>query len=226
MSETTQPVDTQPVAQVPAPTPVPATPIAAIAGHDVKEVKFNFRENKELGTKRASVSLQLQFLNLDGLIDIINRNDAKEVALVLETLQAPIVSQARDQVDANETITQDKLDMVALSWNAIANQEPAARRGGGIPKEQWEAFVADYLEVMPAVTGKTPEQVKNAATILGNKFSAVKTNKPVLEFLAAQLDLYFTSTPNASEYVDCYEFLKNKATTLLSANDADLLKNL
>ena len=194
--------------------------------YTTKEVKFNFRANKELGTKRPSVTLAIKVLTLEGLVDILEGGDEKEIALVLETLQAPILEQARSQVDENEAITADTLDNSKLSWNYISRLEPAARRGGGIPKETWEAFVADYIEVMPAVTGKTVDQVTRAATLLGNKLSSVKGNKPVLEFLRGALDLYFSNTGKTEEFVECYEFLVNKADALLTASDEELLKNL
>jgi hypothetical protein len=197
-----------------------------VAAYAEKEVKFNFRENKELGTKRPSVSLTLRVLTLQGLVNILNGGDEKQVSLVLETLQKPILEQAREQVDANETISTATLDYSKLSWEAISKLEPAARRGGGIPKEVWEAFVVDYIEVMPAVTGKTIEQVTRAATIFGQKLSSVKSNKPVLTALRGFLDLYFANTPKADEFVDCYEFLINKAEALLAADDTALLENL
>jgi hypothetical protein len=191
-----------------------------------KEVKFNFRKNAELGTKRPSISLAINFLTLEGLVDILEGGDEKEIALVLETLQSPILTEARNQVDENEAITQDSLDSSKLTWNYISRLEPAARRGGGIPKETWEAFVADYIEVMPAVTGKTKDQVTRAASLLGNKLSSVKGNKPVLTFLRDALDVYFSATSKSEEFVECYEFLVNKADALLKASDEELLKNL
>jgi hypothetical protein len=191
-----------------------------------KEVKFNFRKNVELGTKRPSVTLALKVLTLEGLVDILEGGDEKEIALVLETLQAPILAEARNQVDENESINSDTIDHVKLTWNFISRLEPAARRGGGIPKETWEAFVADYIEVMPAITGKTADQVTRAASLLGSKLSSVKGNKPVLGFLRQALDLYFTATNKTEEFVECYEFLVNKADSLLKASDEELLKNL
>lgn len=199
---------------------------ANVTNYATDEVTFNFRKNTELGTRRPSVTLGINFLTLNGLIEIINRGNEKEVALVLETLRTPILDQAKAQVDENETITQDTLDTDKLSWSAISQLEPAARRGGGIPKETWELFTADYIAVMPAVVNRTPEQVTRAATLLANKLSACKGNKPVLKFLREQLDMYFSATSKAEEVVECYQFLVNKADTLLAANDAELLKNL
>jgi hypothetical protein len=191
-----------------------------------KEVKFNFRKNAELGTKRPTVALQLKMLSLQGLVHVLESGDEKQINLILETLQAPILDQARIQVDENEAITQETLQADKLTWEAISKLEPAARRGGGIPKETWEAFVVDYIEVMPAVTGKTKDQATRAASLLGNKLSSVKGNKPVLKFLRESLDLYFASTTKTEEFVECYEFLVDKADAMLKADDADLLKNL
>lgn len=205
------------------------TPIAVpahVGNYQPKEVKFNFRQNKELGTKRASVTLNVNVLTLQGLVDILNGGDEKQINLILETLQIPILEQARAQVDENESISAETFDASKVTWEFISKLEPAARRGGGIPKETWELFVADYIEVMPGVTGKTVEQATKAATLLGNKLSSVKGNKPVLTFLRAQLDLWFASTSKSEDFVDCYQFLVNKADTLLTADDAELLKNL
>lgn len=198
----------------------------AVAAYAEKEVKFNFRENKELGTKRPSVSLPVKVLTLQGLVAILEGGDEKQVNLVLETLQAPIMDQLRAQVDANEAITAETVDYDKLSWDYISKLEPAARRGGGIPKETWEAFVVDYIEVMPAVTGKTAEQITRAASLLGNKLASVKGNKEVLKFLRGQLDLYLSSTAKGEEFAECYEFLVNKADTMLKADAAELLANL
>lgn len=197
----------------------------AVANHAAKEVKFNFRKD-ELGNKRPSVTLQVNVLTLQGLVSILEAGDEKQIGLILETLQTPILDQARAQVDENESISQETLDTSKLSWEYISKLEPATRRGGGIPKEVWEAFVADYIEVMPAVTGKTKEQVSRAATLLGNKFSAVKGAKPILAFLRTQLDLYLSSTSKSEEFAACYEFLAKKADDLLQASDATLLANL
>jgi hypothetical protein len=199
---------------------------ASAGAYMEKEVKFNFRENKELGTKRPSVTLPVKVLTLQGLVAILESGDEKQISLVLETLQTPIMEQLRAQVDANETISTESVDYDKLTWDAISKLEPAARRGGGIAKETWEAFVVDYIEVMPGVSGKTVEQVTRAATIFANKLASVKGNKPVLKALRGFLDMYLTSTPKAEEFMECYEFLINKADALLAADDAELLKNL
>lgn len=193
---------------------------------EVKEVKFNFKKDKELGTKRPSVELGIPVPTVDGVVDILTRGEEKEVALLMDAIHGVVVDQARQQVNDKEDITQENLDMDKLTWTAIANLPPAARRGGGIAKEQWEEFGKDYGAVMPAVTGKTAEQIGNAVKILLAKFQPIKTNKPVLKFFKEQLALYIANTPNLEEYQENVDFLNNKVDELLQADEAALLNNL
>lgn len=189
----------------------------------MREVKFNFRKDS-LGNKRASIVKQIPVPTLDGLIAIIEAG-GKQLDLVLDTLADVVYGQARQQVDA-EDYSEEKWDENALAWEVIANLPKAERRGGGIPKEQWEAFSKDYLEVMPAATKKTLEQCGNAAKLFVTKFQACKTNKKVLAHLQDLLNVWFANTPNAEDFSDCFEFLSNKVDTLLKADEASLLQNL
>jgi len=191
---------------------------------DVKEFKFYFRKD-ELGNKRPEVVLKVPVPSVEGIVAILQAG-GKELDLLLDTVADVVASQARSIVDETIDVSQDTFPMNKVTWTYIANLEKAARRGGGIPKETWEAFAKDYVEVMPSITGKTQEQIGNAAKILLNKFSAVKTQKPVLHLLKDQLALYVSNSLNADQYIDCVEFLLNKADTLLSMTEADLLANL
>lgn len=189
-------------------------------------VKFNFKKDKELGTKRPSVELTIPVPTIDGVVDILTRGVEKEVNLLMDAIRSVVVDQARQQVNDKEDITQDSLNLDSLTWEAIANMPPAARRGGGIAKEQWEEFGKDYATVMPAVTGKTAEQIGNAVKILLAKFQPIKTNKKVLSFFQEQIALYAANTPNAEDYQENIEFLNNKVEELLKADEASLLQNL
>ena len=191
---------------------------------DSREFKFYFRKD-EFGNKRPAVELKLPTPSVEGIIAILEKG-GKGLELLLDTVADVIGEQARSLVDENLDISQENFPFAKASWEYISNLEKAARRGGGIPKEIWEAFAKDYVEVMPSVTGKTAEQVSNAAKILLNKFSAVKTQKPVITLLKAQIALYVANSANAEQYQDCVEFLLNKADTLLNMTEADLLANL
>lgn len=205
-----------------------AHPVDILANYDnkvdAKDFKFHFRKD-ELGNKRPSVELKLLVPSVEGVVAIL-QNGGKGLELLMDTVSDVIAAQARSIVDENLEVTQETFPLDKVTWDFIANLEKAARRGGGIPKETWEAFAADYIEVMPSITGKTPEQVGNAAKILLNKFSSVKTQKPVLKLLKDQLGLYTTNSANAEQYTECVDFLLNKADTLLNMTEADLLANL
>jgi hypothetical protein len=209
---------------------------------ETKEVKFHFKKIKvkdeatglETENKRPTVELILPVPSVEGIIDIFNAPDAidangmpnKSLSLLLEAIHDVVINRARELVNDKEDINQDNFPIAELAWDKIANLPRAERRGGGISKEVWEEFAKDYIEVMPAVTGKSAEQVGNAAKILLNKFNQVKTNKPVLKLLKEQLALYCTSSPNAETYEDCIKFLLDKADALLNMDEAQLLQNL
>lgn len=191
---------------------------------DVRAFKFHFKKN-ELGVKRPTVEVDLPVPSVEGLIEILETG-GKGLEYLLEVCADAVASQARSIVNDTEDINQANFPLDKLAWDVIANLPKAERRGGGISKEIWEAFAADYVAVMPGVTGKSAEAVGNAAKLLLGKFQAVKTNKPVLRLLKDQLALYLTNSPNAETYQECVEFLDGKADALLAMDEAALLNNL
>lgn len=195
---------------------------------DKKTYKFNFRTMKdEFGneSKRPSIELDIPVPSVEGLVAILE-NGGKGLDLLLEVVGNFVIQQAKGQVDDNEAITQETLDTSKLTWEFIANLPKAERRGSGIPKETWEDFSADYIEVMPALTGKTVEQVTNAAKAFVNKFSALKTNKPAINILKAQLGIYMSGSPNAGNFTDVLELLTERADKFLNMTEADYVANL
>lgn len=196
---------------------------------DVRDFKFHFKKVKDeatgLESKRPTVELSLPVPSVEGIVSILETG-GKGLELLLEAVTDVITNRARELVNDKEDISQDNFPMDDLAWEKIANLPKAERRGGGISKETWEDFAKDYIQVMPAVTGKTAEQVGNAAKILLNKFNAVKTNKPVLKLLKDQIGLYASNSPNAETYTDCISFLVDKADALINMDEAALLANL
>ena len=176
--------------------------------------------------KRASLKLNLPIPTFDGLIEALG--DERQLAYVMSLIEEDIINQARLQVGDETTPvdSQDKLDLSKLTLTFLANQPKAERRGGGIAKEVWEAFGKDYIETMPAVSGKTAEQVGNQAKILLAKFQPAKSQKQVLGYLREQLALWFKSTNNAEEFAECYEFLDAKADAFLKMDESALLASL
>ena len=194
---------------------------------DEKEVKFNFRTVKDEATglevKRATIEQKIPVPSVEGIIAILEAG-GKQLELLQEAVADVIYQRAREILADDDKLTEVPVNL--LSWEIISNLPKAERKGRGIPKETWEDFSKDYVAVMPGVTGKSAEQVGNAAKIFLNKFQQVKTNKAVIKLLQGQLALYLNSSPNAEQFSDCVEFLVNKAETLLSVDEAALLEAL
>ena len=164
---------------------------------------------------------------LDGVVAIIT-NGGKGLELLLESIAAVVKARARDIFtdDEKAELNPANFPYAKLDWDAIANLPKAQRSGGGIPKEQWDAFYVDYIATMPAILNKDEKTVKTAADILLAKFSSHKTNKPVIARLQSYIGMYLEKAPSAVEYVDCIDFLNNKAEALLAVDEAALLEAL
>lgn len=230
-------------------TPAEQMAVAPTQLYIKKDTAFHFKKD-DLGNKRPSVTLQLPFLTLAGVAAIINmkmiqvaddanKEDPAVIAaikhnksvenqqeLLLSELESTVYVQARSQVNDNVDINQETLDLSKLSWEFIANIPKAERKGAGISKEVWEAFVADYIAIMPALIGRDVEKVTNAATLLSKRFQPVKTVKKVISQLKEYLDIWFSNTASAEDLAEVYEFLSKKAEELLAADEAKLLDNI
>lgn len=201
----------------------------AYPGHvDLSSVQFNFKKTKDkdtgIETVRQPLQLAVPYPSVQGIIHILETG-GKGLELLVDAVKAVVDAQVRSLINDDYTLNASTLPVEQLAWEFIANL-PKAQRGGGIPKEVWEAFTKDYCEVMPAVTGKTLEQVANAAKILAGKLNAVKTNEPVLTLLVDQLAIYTENSPNIEEYQACVTFLLDKAESYLNVSEEELLAKL
>ena len=196
---------------------------------DTKPVAFNFKKSTDkdsgIETKREPVQLAMPYPSMEGIVGIME-GGGKGLELLMEAVEGIVNSAARDLLYDDLTLNAATFPSEKVSWEFIANLPKAQRRGGGIPKETWEAFAQDYVEVMPTVTGKTIEQVANAAKILLSKLNQVKTNDAVLQLLVEQLAVYAEHAPNIDEFSDCVAFLLDKADRFLNVSEEDLLANL
>ena len=189
-----------------------------------KEVNFSYKTRKDQATgmeeKRPTEVLAINF---PAVADLVKETSEKGLALIQEAVEAIMIGRARELLEncSSANFPYDQLD-----WEVIANLPPAQRRGGGISKEQWDAFLADYCTVMPGITGKSQDQIDNASAILGKRLSTVKNSKDHLAFFEKQLGMYITGAPNAAEYTDVLEFLTSKVDEYKSLTADDVLKNL
>lgn len=196
---------------------------------DVQEVNFSFRKVTDDKTgveyKRPTITLPVLKPSVEGLVKILETG-GKGLELLLEAAADVVVSRARELINENEDINAENFPYEELLWDKIASLPKAERRGGGIPKETWEEFIKDYIAVMPSLTGKSVDKVENAARNFANKFAAVKTNKKVLGLLVDQLGIYTEGATNAEQFVECINFLTEKADKLVNMSEEELLANL
>ena len=196
---------------------------------DTQQTQFNFKKSKDkdtgIETIRHPVVLALPYPSVEGIVAILEKG-GKGLELLQEAMQDVVNKAARDILYDDTTLTAATFPVDKVSWEFIANLPKAQRKGGGIPKEVWEAFSEDYIAVMPEAAGKTVEQITNMAKILMGKLNAIKTNEPVLQLVVEQLGIYAEATENMEDYADCVAFLLNKAETFLNVSEEELLANL
>jgi hypothetical protein len=184
------------------------------------EMKFRFKKDK-MGNQRPAVELKNVPVPNENYVITILEKGGKELKLLLEVMAGTVRSAAAAIVSDDEKITADSFPMDKVSWEAIANQERAER--ATIAAETWEAFAKEYLEIMPALTNKTPEQLGNAIQVYLKKFAIIKTNKKVLEKLKEQLTIFVENTKNGEDFADILELLQGKLELYLNSNDVELL---
>jgi len=196
---------------------------------DTKPTEFKFKKSTDkdtcIETIRKPVVLAIPYPSVEGVVAILNAG-GKQLELLMEAVQGVVNAAVRDLLYDDVKLNAANFPVDKISWEAIANIPKVQRRGGGIPKEVWEAFGNDYCEVMPTVTGKSLDAVANAAKILIGKLQAARTNEPVLTLLMEQLAIYAEHSPNIGEFVECVEFLTTKAETFLNVSEEELLANL
>ena len=202
---------------------------------DVKPVKFNFKKSKDsdtgIETIRNSVDLAIPYPSVQGIIAILEGEGEEEgqnkgLELLVEAMEGIVNTAARDLLYEDTNLSAANFPLDKITWRAISLLPKAQRRGGGIPKETWAEFAKDYIAIMPEATGKSLEQVANAAKILHNKMAQAKTSKEVLTFLVGQLAVYVDNSPAAEDYEECVSFLLQKADTFLNITEKELLANL
>jgi hypothetical protein len=190
----------------------------------MEEMVFRFKKDK-LGNQRPSVKVSAPVPTAEGIVSILTSGDEKQWGLIKEALY-DMVRNALAGYVSEESFDPATFDSAKLNWEALANMEKTDRRSSTIPEELWTAFTADYISVMPAVTGKTAKQVENATEIFTRKMTPVKSNKPLIAKLKEQLALY-TAQPSAEPYTEIIDFLVKRCDTYLAADDmAAVISNI
>lgn len=182
-----------------------------------------------VGTKHPTIEVYLPVPKPSRLVEILSDTTkfAKEAELLMSAVRDVIYGAARGQIndfrerDPSATVSQAVLNYDALDWTAIANVPPA-QRGAYVPSdEETKAFLASYLEVMPAATNKSIEQIKYHVTLLGEGLKKQKAQKNMLEFFAGMLQVYLASAGEdaVEEHIQVIDFLTTRITRWLSASE-------
>lgn len=185
--------------------------------------KFRWRKDGN-GMQRPSLEFDLPVPTAEGIIAFLKAG-GKEAKLIMDGVYDTV--RGAVLVDVNDDVAFDpaKYDFNKVSWTAIANKERAERTT--IPEEQWDAWAADYLSIMPALSKKTPENVTNMLALFRKKLVPIKTRKDLLPKLRGELELYVNSSNKAEEFADILELLVNRIDTYLKADDINsLVENL
>lgn len=196
---------------------------------DTQEFSFRFRKDKDTGTQRPSIKVNLAVPNVDGLVEIITNGvgeDGKfsrELELLFESMADTIRFAATDIINTDENVTSDNFPYHKVTWSAIANTDKSDR--SSISEDKWKSFVEDYVAIMPALTNKKLEQVVNATKVYVKKLLLIKTNKQLLRQLQEQFTIYVAATKNAEEFSDIIELLTRKFKIYLEANETEAILN-
>jgi len=189
-----------------------------------KEMSFFFRtkeEKNQLGetvkSKRPTVKLNIPVITLDGVIDLINEGNGTKIAGLLSVLEDVIYKQAKEQVDENEAIDQEKLDLAKLTLDYILTLPPSSRSSNAPSEEQWKAFELDYPAVMAAVQpDRTTEQISLARDLFLKKLTPVKDKPQMIKVLQDYIALWFTNSKQQEELTTVFEYINNRAEALLA----------
>ena len=132
------------------PPPRPDAPVADVAallnaGSAVNLVRnenvlMSFRKDKETGTRRPSFWLTVPVPTMDAVIAKLTEGTPEEISkysnYMLDLIAEKVIAAAKEQVgdEENPVTTQEQLRLELLSFEALVNQPPSARRGAGIPE--------------------------------------------------------------------------------------------
>lgn len=198
-----------------------------------KKEKIRDADGKVIGEgkKLPSVKIPAPVPTQEGILDIVQAG-GKELELLLDAVAEVVGTQLRELVNAlrekdpNAEIKPEMVDTSKLLWSIIANTPKATRRGLGITEEDWDDFAADYRAIMPKVTGKDNDRIEKHIQIFKRKLQPVRNDKKALGVLAEMLQLWAANTSAMEDNQTVYEYLKERADTLMKEEEKVLAEAL
>ena len=201
-------------------------------GPDGKDVDVLDDKGNPTFTKRDALELAFQMPTLAGIWEAVSSHD-KVGPWLLSIVKDAITDQIRANID--EIKSQADLNPEVISLEYIASIPPSERKGGGIPKELWDAFAHDYVQVIVENTDRKPEQAERAADIFVKRLNTVRTSADkvnVLNFLEKMLSVWIDKSERLEEFGDIAEYFMGKEgqpgriATLRDATPEKLLEGL
>ena len=150
--------------------------------------------------KRATVELELEFLTVDNVRELLEAADPLVTEAITSACNTLIVMAAREQLDELPNYVEvdvAAIDFSKLDFTVIANTPKESRRGGGLPAELVEAFKEDFAQVLAAV-GTAERAINTLLNLVFEGMKNVKTDKKVLNKLTEYLDSWRTNTSAAN----------------------------
>ena len=198
---------------------------------------FRFKSTKEIvnGVEtvipaRKPIELRIPAPTAWGVM--LALKDEKQRDYILDILQNNIADAVRAQLSPDDlsgpapVTKQEELDMSKLTLAYLANEPRGARKGTGIAKETWDAFLVDYVSTMVQKTGLEQAKATYAGKILVQRFNPVRTNKPVISKLIDRLGVWAEKSDNVADFQDVFDYLVSRAETLIKADSEALLDNI
>ena len=187
----------------------------------VENVDFRFR-TKNKGTEnevtRSPISVKVPLPTKAGIIQALESGDEKLENMLVYSAQEIVINYLKGFVDENLEFSQETADALAeegkLSLEAIANLPRSAR--SRLSKADIEEFCKDYIAYMPAISGKSEDQVKAAAKVYLDQFKDVAGDNKILSILAGQLELFMDKVDESvvEKHGRVLEHLVNKVDEL------------
>lgn len=184
--------------------------------------KFSFKKQtvtSDVGqpTKRPPVTLTVPVPTLDGLLTAMS--NAKVQSYILDLVEEAIKDRVRVQLsdDDKPVNRQDDLDLHKLTLEYIADIPKTERTGTTISKEDWEAWMSNYILVMSPERGV--EKATTAAKTFAAKFAPARGKPEVIKFLHTQL-LRWAEAADAEaleNFGEIFTYLDAKASAMLKA---------
>lgn len=220
----------------------PEVPPMASVSSDQKDFSYHFKKEKIKnadgtvigeGKKLPSVKVSLPVPNAQGLLEIVSHG-GKELGLVLDLMAEAVFDQGRTLVNefrAKNADAEIKPETFAqwaaqLTFPFIASIPRGERKGLGISEDDWKDFGADYVAVMPAVTGKDLDRINKHVQLFQKKFYPCRNDKKALTVLHEMLLLWAVNTSSMEDNETVYNYLKERVETLLKEEEKVLAEAL